>query len=226
MTITNKTLCTAAALLAWVLPLVPAAAQEGVHATPPALVALATEGASVDARYTARWILETSDNRGLPFVIVDKKDARMYVFEGNGHLRGATAALLGLAPGDHAVPGIGQRKVSDILPFERTTPAGRFLSRPGRNLQGEDIIWVQYNEGLAIHRVRPDSSQEQRLQRLASSTPGDNRISLGCVVVPVAFYEDVVAPLMGKSYSMVYVLPETRPAHALFGSYQVGASQP
>lgn len=180
----------------------------------------------MDARYTARWILETADNRSLPFVIVDKKDARMYVFEGNGHLRGATAALLGLAPGDHAVPGIGQRKVSDILPFERTTPAGRFLSRPGRNLQGEDIIWVQYNEGLAIHRVRPDSSQEQRLQRLASSTPGDNRISLGCVVVPVAFYEDVVAPLMGKSYSVVYVLPETRPAHALFGSYQVGASQP
>lgn len=218
MTITNKTLCIAAALLAWFLPSLPAVAQEGVHATPPALVALATEAASVDARHTARWILETSDNRGLPFVIVDKKDARMYVFEGNGLLRGATAALLGLAPGDHAVPGIGQRKVSDIRPFERTTPAGRFLSRPGRNLQGEDIIWVQYSEGLAIHRVRPDSSQEQRLQRLASSTPGDNRISLGCVVVPVAFYENVVAPLMGKSFSMVYVLPEDSPVYALFGA--------
>lgn len=216
MTLTNKTLCIAAALLAWLLPSFSVVAQESVHPTPAVLLALATEGASVDARYTARWVLETSDNRGLPFVIVDKKDARMYVFEGNGHLRGATAALLGLAPGDHAVPGIGQRRISDIRPFERTTPAGRFLSRPGRNLQGEDIIWVQYNEGLAIHRVRPDDSQEGRLQRLASRTPGDNRISLGCVVVPVAFYEDVVAPLMGKSFSVVYVLPEDSPVYALF----------
>ncbi|OOG38488.1 L,D-transpeptidase [Polaromonas sp. A23] len=226
MTTKTKTLCTAVALLALFLPSLPVLAQEGIHASPPALLALAAEGASADARYTARWVMETFDNRHLPFVIVDKKDARMYVFEGNGQLRGSTPALLGLASGDHTVPGIGQRKITDILPLERTTPAGRFLSRPGRNLQGEDIIWIQYSEGLAIHRVRPDNSQEQRLQRLASSTPGDNRISLGCVVVPVAFYENVVAPLMGKSFSVVYVLPETQPAHALFGSYQISASQP
>lgn len=184
----------------------------------------ASETASADARYVAAWVLASADNKGLPFVIVDKKDARMFVFEANGRLRGASAALLGLTSGDRSVPGIGQRELSRILPAERTTPAGRFLSQPGRNLQGEEVIWVNYSESLAIHRLRPDNSQERRLQRLASSTPDDNRISLGCLVVPVAFYETVVSPLLGNNYSVVYVLPETRSAQDLFGGYSVGIS--
>jgi hypothetical protein len=168
--------------------------------------------------------MASADNKGLPFVIVDKREARMFVFDAAGRLRGATAVLLGLASGDLSAPGIGQRPVSQILPAERTTPAGRFLSQPGRNLQGEEVIWVNYQEGLAIHRLRPGNSQEQRRERLASSSPHDNRISLGCVVVPVAFYENVVGPLLGKTYSVVYVLPETRPVQALFGGEAIGLS--
>ena len=176
------------------------------------------EAASVDARYAATRILATSDHRGMPFVIVDKKAARIFVFSSDGRFGGASAVLLGLAGGDHSVPGIGTRELSQILPAERTTPAGRFVSQPGRNLQGEDLIWFKHSEGLAIHRLRPGAKPEKRAQRLASSTPMDNRISLGCVVVPVAFYHSVVAPIIGKSNSVVYVLPETLPVQALFGA--------
>jgi hypothetical protein len=52
---------------------------------------------------------------------------------------------------------------------------------------------------------------------MASASPEDNRISLGCVVVPVAFYENTVSPLLGKSRSVVYILPETRPVREMFG---------
>lgn len=176
----------------------------------------AGEAASTDARFAAASVMASADNKGLPFVIVDKKDAKMFVFDATGGLRGASAALLGLAGGDHAVPGSGRRPVADIPLAERTTPAGRFLSQPGRNLQGEEVIWINYNEGLAIHRVRPGNSREQRLERLASSTPLDNRVSLGCVVVPVAFFESVVSPLLGKSRSVVYVLPEESSVQAQF----------
>jgi hypothetical protein len=62
--------------------------------------------------------------------------------------------LLGLARGDVSVPGIGERKISDINPHERTTPAGRFISEPGRNLSGEDIVWVDYDAAVSMHRVR------------------------------------------------------------------------
>jgi len=38
------------------------------------------------------------------------------------------------------------------------------------------------------------------------------------VVVPVAFYDDVVSPLLGRQRGVVYVLPETRPVGEMFGS--------
>lgn len=219
MTFSSRIWCAAAALAALILLPASAVALDGAVA--PLIAPLAdfgAEPASTDARYAAASVMASADNKGLPFVIVDKKNARVFVFDAGGRLRGASAALLGLASGDRSVPGIGQRPVSQIAPAERTTPAGRFLSQPGRNLQGEDVIWVNYSEGLAIHRVRPGNSQEQRRERLASATPQDNRISLGCVVVPVAFYETVVGPLLGKSHSVVYVLPEDSSVYALFNA--------
>ncbi|SFV03287.1 hypothetical protein SAMN05216350_11634 [Polaromonas sp. YR568] len=177
--------------------------------------------ASADARQALRWVVEANDNQGLPFVIVDKKGGRIFVFEANGQLRGASAALTGLAPGDHAVPGMEQRSVASLRDYERTTPAGRFVSEPGHNLQGEAIVWIDYAAKLAIHRLRPAPAAERRAERLASETPDDNRISMGCVVVPVSFYETVVGPVLGKSRSIVYVLPETQPLQRMLGALQL-----
>jgi len=84
--------------------------------------------------------------------------------------------LLGLARGDDSVPGIGERKIAEILPFERTTPAGRFVGERGRNASGEDIVWVDYDAAVSMHRVRATNPKERRLERLASPTPADNRI--------------------------------------------------
>ncbi len=216
MIVASRIWCVAAALAALVLLPTPAVALGSGAASASPLADFGAQAASTDARYAAASVMASADNKGLPFVIVDKKNARIYVFDAGGRLRGASAALLGLASGDRSVPGIGERPVSQIAPAERTTPAGRFLSQPGRNLQGEEVIWVNYSEGLAIHRVRPGNSREQRSQRLASATPQDNRISLGCVVVPVAFYETVVSPMLGRSPSVVYVLPEDSSVYALF----------
>lgn len=183
-------------------------------------VIFASEPASKDARYAVQWVLGSNDHQGMPFVIVDKKSARIFMFDARGRILGASPTLLGLAPGDHSVPGIGARPLSQILPDERTTPAGRFLSEPGRNLTGEDVVWFDYDAALAIHRVRPGSAQERRQHRLDTPEAADNRVSLGCVVVPVAFYESVIAPVLGRQRGVVYVLPETRPVAELFGSQQ------
>ena len=50
----------------------------------------------------------------------------------------------------------------------------------------------------------------------------DNRSTLGCVVVPVAFYLDVVEPLLGRSSGVVYVLPETGSVRDLIRSAESG----
>ena len=179
--------------------------------------AAAAPGAKVDlsvtpdVRQVTSWIRTTGDHHGLAFAIIDKKAATLHMFDAAGTLRGSSPVLLGLAVGDESVPGIGERKMSDIRPDERTTPAGRFASEPGRNLQNDDIVWIDYNAAVSMHRVRSSNKADRRLQRLASPTPGDNRISYGCVNVPAAFYDALVKPLLGGAPGVVYVLPETRP---------------
>ena len=165
--------------------------------------------ASADARGLARWVMKSSDHGGRPFAIVDKKNARMYLFDATGHLRGASAVLLGQAVGDHSAPGVGDHAQSGKVPMhERTTPSGRFVSEPGRSARGEHIVWVDYESAFAIHRVRPGPSMKHREARLASPTARDNRASWGCVVVPVSFYKKVVARYLGHGRGIVYVMPE------------------
>ena len=176
--------------------------------------------ASDDTKQSLKWALQSADNRSLPFAIVDKKAARIFVFEGDGQLRGASPALLGLSPGDGALVSLVNRPVSSLAADERTTPAGRFASEPGHNLNGEAIVWMDYAAKLAIHRLRPADPRERRAERLASSTADDNRISFGCVIVPVSFYESVIAPSLGKSPGVVYVLPETENMQRLFNGVQ------
>ena len=184
------------------------------------------ETASTDAHYAADWVVRNADNRQAPFAIVDKREARLYVFGADGRLKGASTILLGSATGDDAVADIARRSPSSLAPGERTTPAGRYGSEPGHNLQGEDIVWIDYDASLAIHRLRPSPAAERRAERIESASPGFKRISFGCVVVPVAFYEEVVLPLLGRQRGVVYVLPEMRAVHEMFGGLQMSMRTP
>ena len=177
--------------------------------------------ASREVRQIADWVVDSGDNGGLPFVIIDKTDAKVFVFDAGGRVQGTAPALLGLARGDHAVPGIGDREYADMAPEDRTTPAGRFVAALGMNTRGEDVVWVDYDGAVSLHRVVTAKPKERRLERLATPTPLDNRISYGCINVPLRFYEDVVSPMFTGTDGIVYVLPETRPAREVFGSYDV-----
>ncbi len=188
--------------------------------------AFAREPASMEVRHIADWVMDSGDNKGLPFVIIDKVNAKLFVFDAHGQIRGTSPALLGLARGDDTVPGIGDRALSSIRPEERTTPAGRFVAERGMSSRGEDVVWVDYDSGVSLHRVVTSNPLDRRLQRLATPTPADNRISYGCINVPVAFYNNVVNPSFTGTNGIVYVLPETRSARLVFGSYDVEAVHP
>jgi len=175
-------------------------------------------------RRVADWAVAAGDPAGLPFLIVDKQAARLWAFGADGHGRGNAPVLLGLARGDDSVPGIGERPLAAIRPQERTTPAGRFVAEIGRNLRGEDIVWIDYDAAVSMHRVRATNPRERRLQRLASPTVADNRISYGCINVPASFYDGVVRPLLAGGRAVVYVLPERRTLDAVFGPMTVAGT--
>jgi hypothetical protein len=184
-----------------------------------ATVQAAAAGLAGESRELHDWVIKARDHHGRPFAIVDKKNARLYVFDGKGRMQGASTVLLGAATGDDIAPNVGEHAQEGYVPFkERTTPAGRFASEPGINSSGEDVIWVDYDSAFAIHRLRPGKAESARKIRLASPDPAQHRVSYGCVVVPVRFYEDVVRRWLGKGRSVVYVMPEQSSAHEIFNA--------
>ena len=185
-----------------------------------AAVAVAGAALSASARSLQRWVQITGDNEGAPFAVIDKQRARVWIFESDGRVAGSSPVLLGAARGDVSVPGIGERPIKDILPHERTTPAGRFIAEPGHNAAGDDIIWVDYDAAVSMHRVRANNVAERRLQRLASVTAADNRISYGCINVPADFYDAHIRDRFQQHHAVIYLLPETRPLATLFNTAQ------
>jgi len=184
-----------------------------------------SERPSPDSRYIADWVVDSGDNQGMPFIIIDKVGAMAFLFGAEGQLRGAAPVLLGSARGDDAAADIGTRKLADVRPHERTTPAGRFVASLAKNLRGNEILWVDYETGIALHRVATSNAKDRRAQRLATETSSDNRISYGCINVPVTFYENLVSPAFTGTNGVVYVLPEGRPVREAFGSYDVAARE-
>jgi hypothetical protein len=189
----------------------------------PALADFGATQASDDARYVANWVAKSGDNRGADFVIVDKKSASVLVFDRNAKLRAWSPVLLGTAPGDDTVPGIGSRPLNDVKFEERTTPAGRFLGQRGYNIRGEDVVWVDYGAAVSMHRVLTNNPDERRLERLATPGIDDNRISYGCINVPAEFFETQISPVFAQRRAMVYVLPEIKPVRQFFGAQTAGA---
>ena len=174
-----------------------------------------TDAISAAGQLTA-WVLETADNQGLPFLIIDKINAEVSAFDREGRLLGTAPVLLGLARGDISPAGIGDRPLSAIEPGERITPAGRFMASMGENLGGKIILWIDYDAALSLHPVINTRATDRRLQRLASATAEDNRISYGCINVPGKFYDEIVEPAFSGTMVVVYILPEDQSLSDVF----------
>lgn len=182
--------------------------------------------ASSEVRYVAGWVKKSSDNGNRPYAIIDKVNAKVFVFDARGNLQGADAALLGMARGDHSAADVGNRKLSTIGPGERTTPAGRFIVNLDYDTHGKEILLIDYAASISLHPVVKGAPAERRAQRLESATPQDNRISYGCINVPVNFYQKIISPAFTKTNGLVYILPETSKASDMFGSSGSGPSSP
>jgi hypothetical protein len=233
-----------AGLIAALLASVQAAAQELALPSPPSRVSLSVPtsqspaplhaeradfgqtSAPPEVRQMADWVVASADNGTLSFVIVDKKDAEVFVFNREGQLLGAAPALLGLAVGDDSTPGIGDKPLSAIAPKDRTTPAGRFVAYLGHESGKPNFLWVDYKDNISMHRVVVGRPRDHRFQRLATPTPADNRISFGCINVPVAFFERTVLPAFRNTNGFVYILPEIKATRDVFAKYYDVSEQP
>ena len=186
--------------------------------------AFSTAAPSATVTRMGDWAVASGDNHGLPFIIVDKPAAEVFVFNASGGLVGAAPALLGVALGDDTAQGIGDVALSKIPLDERTTPAGRFVARLGPAEGMKNVLWVDFDSALSLHPVVTSDPQEQRLQRLRSPSPDDHRITHGCINVPAAFYKDVVHKTFGGAGGgLVYILPDTKSLDEVFPDFGLRA---
>ena len=154
----RKGLLLGTAILIVILPPVMRVAPPAVPSPPPAAIAppstpdssvpalrladFAGRAPSDDVRQMANWVVQARDNGTRSFVVVDKKNARVYVFDPKGRVQADAPALLGQAHGDDSAPGIGDKPIAQVQPEERTTPAGRFVAELGTSSsRGEDVVW-------------------------------------------------------------------------------------
>lgn len=180
---------------------------------------------SPDVIAVARWAMRSRDNGHLPFAIIDKINARVFVFAADGRLLGADAALLGMGRGDKYDAGIRGRKMADIKPDDRITPAGRFPVSLQRDSNGKEVLLIDYDAAIALHPVVKGTPAERRAERLNSASAQDNRISYGCINVPLQFYQKIVSPAFTKTHGVVYILPETSSVNRWFGFPAEGETQ-
>ena len=176
---------------------------------------------SADAIRVADWIAASGDNGALPYIIVDKNAAAAFLFDATGKAIAHAPVLIGIAPGDDATPGVGNKSLAEIGPAEKTTPAGRFLAKFGLAAGKQRVLWVDYATSVAMHTIPPGNPKEKRRDRTLSSTIEDNRITFGCINVPKIFYRKGVEPLFRKKGGYVYVMPDSKPVEEVFPRLRV-----
>ena len=198
----------------------PTVALAKVAKEPKAAEAVEPESTPATVERMADWVRRAGDNQDLPFAIIDKSVARVFVYDAAGDLIGSTPALVGLTPGDDSTPGIGDRELSDIPPEERTTPAGRFLGGYGPAAgKAHDVLWIDYATAISLHPVVTTNPEEKRVERLKSPAIDDNRITFGCVNVSRKFYSKVVRPTFKGTQGVFYILPDYRDLAEVFPSF-------
>lgn len=173
---------------------------------------------SLDAKNLSDWITESGNNQALPFIIIDKREAKVFTFLSDGQFYRGSPALIGEMIGDDVTPGVGQKKLSEIKVEERTTPAGRYEVQIGMSPNKSELLWIDYESGLSMHPVVTSNPLEQRLKRILSSNLSERRITYGCVNVSSLFYQEVIHPTFKNSSGIAYILPEVHSIEAIFGA--------
>jgi hypothetical protein len=175
-----------------------------------------------DVHHIADWAVHSRDHKGLPFIIVDKVNAKAAAFDRTGRLIEVTPILLGMGVGDIFPSEVLNMNMLQTRPSQRVTPAGRYFAEEDLDIKGDNVLWVDYDKAIAIHKIPPKKTKQRRHERMASPNPAQHRITYGCINVPPGFYDRVVHAQFSSKGGIVYVLPDSTPLKAVFKSYDVG----
>lgn len=183
------------------LPINDAVAQQGMGTVTTSYV---VPNASQTTSVVNSWVQESRDNNGQSYIIADKEAGAIHIMAADGTVLATAPALYGYKTGDGMSVG--------------ETPAGIFSIRNqsapasyGGDLQ--QFATAPNGDVYAIHRVLTTNPSQNRVGRLASETATDNRISLGCINIPVETYNQY----LGRNFQgKLYIIPEQNELGSVF----------
>lgn len=114
-----------------------------------------------DVRHVADWAVDARDHENLPFLIIDKQRATLYVFARSGTLTGTTPILLGRATGDDFAPGVIDMDIYETSAWQRVTPAGRFRAEHYEKARGKWLLWIDYDSAIVLQKVPIDNGTKR-----------------------------------------------------------------
>jgi len=101
---------------------------------------LAREAASPEVRRLAYWAVTTQDHAGLPFVVIDPAQARIFAFDPQGHPTGH--AFIELTHDDDAL-----------------AAAGRLVADPMASARSGTLVWANADTQVAVGTGDEDAQE-------------------------------------------------------------------
>lgn len=140
---------------------------------------------------------------GKGFIIADKPNGMLHVFNPDGSMLVQDAALYGKDAGDKLD---GKSKI---------TPAGKFTLEAHANNEYAGGVVLAMPETMdstgliAVHAAFLGNPKENRLGRLSSPSTADNKISYGCINTAHKTFTDKIVPnIEAFNGGMIMVLPD------------------
>lgn len=173
-----------------------------------------TQGMSPVASTVNSWVREVKDNSGQRYIIADKASGEIHIMDASGKVLATAPALYGSKTGDGM--SIGETPAGIFTLQQEAAPASY-----GGDLQ--QFASAPNGDVYAIHRVLTTNPKQNRLGRLASKTAADNRVSLGCINIPIETYNKYLSSgFKGK----LYIIPDQKELGSVFkGIDEIQAKQ-
>ena len=144
------------------------------------------------------------------FIIADKPNGMLHIFKEDGSHALSDAALYGKDKGDVL------DAISSLEGGPKITPAGKFTMKevPGKYAGKVSLMLMEsqdYTGYIAVHAADTSNQSENRLDRLASTTTEDNRISYGCINTNHDTFINKIKPNISKlDGGMMFILPDAQ----------------
>ena len=152
----------------------------------------------------------TAQASGKGFIVADKPNGMIHIFNADGSLLTQDSALYGKDIGDV------ESKVSSLEGGKKITPAGSYTLRAREDSEyagGKLLQLVETkdmnNAYIAVHAAYLGNASEKRLQRLAAPGAEGKRVSYGCVnTTHDTFLKSILPNIDNLNGGMMFVLPD------------------